>query len=213
MAFNNRYRPKTVSDIVFPAGTTRDDVYLQVNREIPAPTLIYGPFGSGKSAGAAAIARTLMVDNYEFNVMQRAGARITTVAQLSNITQFLEHVPVMANYKIVVIDELDSMPQPVQTALRDVMDTTSRHGVVLATANNLARIDGGLQDRFTKIYWGEPVPKLWLPRARQILASEGVAVADDILLTVLTNAGVSVREIMRALEDLADIARAEAAKR
>ncbi len=206
IAFLDRHRPKTISDLVFPDDAVAEEINRQVARKMPRSTLLHGPFGSGKSVAAEVIANTILDDTFYYNGQSWIGSKLSTAAKVDELRSFLGYVPYGANFRVAIINEIHGMPADAQMALRDIMDGIERHAVLIATANSTDKIDAGVYDRFTKIYCGQPVPTQWLRRARRILAAEGVKVPDTVLLGVLNDHRTSIRDIMRGLEDLADMA-------
>ena len=209
MSFLERHRPQSVGQLVFASDLTREQISMQMARTPPRCLLLHGPFGSGKSVAAEAIARTLLDDNYEFNVITKPADQIT-IGSIDGIRRFFGLVPVCAPFRLAVINELHKVKPDVQVALRDVADTIDPYGFIVATVNDMSAVDPGILDRFSHIFLDQPVGERWMGRARQILAAEGVVVPDATLLSILKNNDRSIRTIMRALEDLVDMARANA---
>ncbi|MEI8395312.1 MAG: ATP-binding protein [Rhodospirillaceae bacterium] len=206
-SFLERHRPTAISELVFADDAASDEIHAQLSRALPRSILLYGPFGTGKTATAKVFANTILDDTYNFNGKFWTGSEFVSVSKVAEVRSFFSYTAVCARFRAGIIDELHAMPFGAQMALRDVMDSIGGSAVLIGTANDLSKVDAGVLDRFTQIYWGQPAPTRWLPRARQILAAEGLMVPDATLLSVLTDAGSSIRSIMRNLEDLVEMAR------
>ncbi|MEI7606331.1 MAG: AAA family ATPase [Rhodospirillaceae bacterium] len=211
MPFVQDHRPVQFGDLVFADVRTEKEVNMLITRNHPGNLLFVGPYGTGKSVAAEVIANTLLDDTFVFNGRATAGTMLTTIPQVNSLGNFISYPPMGgARTRVLIINELDAMSSGLQVALHEVMDRMGNLGVVIATANHAEKITGGLMSRFRPIHWAEAVPNRWLPRARQILEAEGVQVDDAELLVVLERAHGDVRVIMRNLEDLTDMARAQA---
>lgn len=212
MPFAQDHRPVQVIDLVFPDGRTESLVNMLLTRNHPGNILFVGPYGTGKSVVAEVIANTFLDGTFVFNGKATAGTMLTTIPQVNSLGNFISFPPMDgAPFRVLIINELDALSNGLQVALHEVLDRMGNLGVVIGTANHPEDISGGLMSRFRPIHWAEAVPNRWLPRARQILEAEGVRINDAELLIVLERAHGDVRVIMRNLEDLVDMARAQAA--
>ena len=214
LLFLNKHRPMSLNDLVFPNNTIEQEIRRYVSQRIPRSLILYGPFGSGKSMIIDVIARVLSGDGYEHNrTLFFSATEKDTVAKIATIRKTFDLVPFGSSYHVAQINELHTMPANTQVVLRDVLDTCQNYSnaVILATANDLSKVDGGVRDRCAIMYVGEASPDRWLPRTKQILAREKVVLPDDIVLQQLTNAvgngRGSIRTIMATLHALVEQAR------
>jgi hypothetical protein len=208
--FTHRNAPVTFEELVFANEDDGNDLSAFAHRHRFDHMLLYGPNGSAKSATAAVIVAVRQQLIAAPNVMlERYGARDLN----GNLEPVLNSVGLLLSPAFggddepyVIIEEVDQMTTNSQYDLRMLMDTL-KCGKLIMTTNNFEGVDRGIRDRSEKFELLHPTPQQWLPRARQILANEGVVVSDPKLLGVLKKAGTSashptVRDMMRALAEL-----------
>ena len=145
MAWREKYRPKSVTDMVgchdFVADATSWD-------NIPPAILYVGPSGTGKTTAAYALARDYMGEYFDpmnFIVSNASDERgIDYVRELIHVAK---QGGVGVARKIVLLDEADNLTGPAQKALRQVMETTSDQTIFILTANDIFGLHAAIQDR------------------------------------------------------------------
>jgi replication factor C subunit 3/5 len=143
-----KYRPKTLNDVI------GHDIKISVlknmleKKNIPH-LLFYGPPGTGKTSTIIALAKDLYGSNYknfvkELNASDDRG--IDTVR--TTIIDFCKRSTNRNNdIKIIILDEVDSMTNEAQNALRGVMEQYNKTTRFCLTCNNINLIISGLRSR------------------------------------------------------------------
>ncbi len=207
MSIIEKYSPKVLEDIVYPSTQSQQEIqYYKLSRVYtnPGNILLFGPYGTAKSTIARILAHDILDENYEFNTMELKGTSFTTAGQLRNkISGMCERVPVGSQYKVVIIDELDTMSSIAQCELRSLMDQFINDCVFMLTANVIENVDAGVMSRSRCVRIGRANPDAWLDRFKMILNREKVFnVSDGDIMKILNGSNGDIREILRNIQML-----------
>ena len=152
-----KYRPKEFSEIV-----GQDEIIKAIKSRVGdnpqlcnLPHLIFeGKAGTGKTTTAKVIAEMLDTDFMELNSSEERG--IDTVR--GKIMSFCKHLSfhVEAPFKILFLDEMDSMTSDAQLALRPMMERYAHNTRFFIGCNYLDKIIQPIQSR-CKVYRFRPV--------------------------------------------------------
>jgi replication factor C small subunit len=175
--FNNlyveRYRPKTLTDIVL---TTEERQYfesLKSKEEIPN-LLFAGNPGTGKTTLSKIIATDILDCQYLYiNASDENG--IDTIR--SKVIGFASTKSLDGKLKIVLFDECDALTLDSQKALRNVIEEYSHNTRFIFTCNYLFKIIPALQSRCQIFNLTPPLDGV-LNRVVAILKHEGITVPD-----------------------------------
>ncbi|KAL8999727.1 MAG: hypothetical protein Q9169_001544 [Polycauliona sp. 2 TL-2023] len=155
-------RPKTLNDV-----TAQDHTITVLQRTLQASNLphmlFYGPPGTGKTSTILALAKELYGPEMfksrvlELNASDERGISIVREKvkdfarmQLSNPPLHYKDKHPCPPYKIVILDEADSMTQDAQSALRRTMETYSKITRFCLICNYVTRIIDPLASRCSK---------------------------------------------------------------
>jgi replication factor C small subunit len=179
-----RYRPRKIDDVVNQEEVKeRLKPLLEKKGELPH-LLFAGPPGSGKTSTALVIARELLgelVGDYslQLNASDERGIdavreRVKTFASYSDRR---EGVP----FRLVILDEADEMTRDAQTALRRIMEETSRYTRFILICNYSSNLIEPIQSRcaifrFKKIGRDEVTARL-----KKIAKNEDVKATEKVL--------------------------------
>lgn len=168
-----KYRPKTLDDIVIDADTKqliRD--YCQ-QQEIPN-LLLTGNAGIGKTS----LARIIVNDQLKCQFLYINASDENGVDTVRNkITGFAQTKSIDGRIKIVLLDEADGISDSGQRALRNVMEEYAKYTRFILTANYEHRIIPALQSRCQTLRL-QPDQKEVLMRCINILKQENVKLDD-----------------------------------
>ncbi|KAL8807757.1 MAG: hypothetical protein Q9223_002942 [Gallowayella weberi] len=157
-----KYRPKNLKDV-----TAQDHTITVLERTLQASNLphmlFYGPPGTGKTSTILALAKELYGPEMfksrvlELNASDERGISIVREKvkdfarmQLSNPPLHYKNKYPCPPYKIVILDEADSMTQDAQSALRRTMESYSKITRFCLICNYVTRIIDPLASRCSK---------------------------------------------------------------
>lgn len=142
-----KYRPKSLDDILGQNQIiSRLKGYL---KEGNLPNMLFsGSAGIGKTSSAIALARQLFGKNYERNFLELNASDDRGIDVVRNtIKDFARTLPFDANYKIIFLDESDSLTADAQQALRRTMERYTKTCRFILSCNYSSRIIEPIQSR------------------------------------------------------------------
>ena len=155
-----KYRPKTLQDVAAQDHTINVLRKMLMSANLPH-MLFYGPPGTGKTSTILALARDLFGPELsksrvlELNASDDRGIdivreKVKNFARVSVSQPGSKSTYPCPPYKIVILDEADSMTQDAQSALRRTMETYSRITRFCLICNYVTRIIEPLASRCSK---------------------------------------------------------------
>ncbi len=146
-----KYRPKTLNE-VFNQKETIDGIKALLKSPATMPHFLFaGPPGTGKSTVALCIARQLMGDSFrglvlELNASDERGIGVVR-ERIKGFSQIIQATPSGVQFGLVILDECDEMTKDAQTALRRIMETSSRTSRFILICNYQSGIIEPIQSR------------------------------------------------------------------
>lgn len=160
MMWVEKYRPKKLKDVV--ANKIIKTIFMEAisekNKPIPH-MILFGPPGTGKTSIILALAKELYGPNiyhervYEFNASDERGIDSVRYTY-KNIAESLigkadPNYP-SPPYKLIILDEADTMTQDAQSALRVTIEKNSKNTRFILICNNIHPISTQILSRCAK---------------------------------------------------------------
>ena len=178
--------------------------------------LFYGPPGTGKTSTILALAKELFGPEMfksrvlELNASDERGISIVREKvkdfarmQLSNPPpQYRDRYP-CPPYKIIILDEADSMTQDAQSALRRTMETYSKITRFCLICNYVTRIIDPLASRCSKFRFKTLDQGNAKKRLEEIAQNEGVRLEDKAVDTLIKCSEGDLRKAITFLQSAA----------
>lgn len=196
-----KYRPKKLSEVVGHREIVeRLSAYVK-SRNLPH-LLFAGPAGTGKTTCAIAMARELFGEGWRqnFHELNASDERGINVVR-GKIKDFARTAPIGdVGFKIIFLDEADSLTSDAQAALRRTMEMYSHICRFILSANYSSRIIEPIQSRCA-IFRFRPLSdedvKAFI---RMIVEREGLEITDDALDAIAFIARGDMRRAINALQ-------------
>lgn len=200
--FQNKYTPHAFDDLVFTNSNTRKRLLEYANNQRHQSLIFHGPYGTAKTTTANLIAKERMkgLQALDVDFLRAFEVESETFDRIYN-TWTLQRISGVG-VPVTIIDEIDHVPNSIQYRLRWDLDRLAEQGGYIFTTNNVHAIDKGIVDRCDVVEFPAANTEQWLDRARDILRQEGVEMPDQKLRELLSTCDGSIRDLMRALEDV-----------
>ncbi|KAM0332451.1 hypothetical protein ACHAQA_002732 [Verticillium albo-atrum] len=210
-----KYRPKTLSDV-----TAQDHTVTVLQRTLQASNLphmlFYGPPGTGKTSTVLALAKELYGPELiktrvlELNASDERGISIVREKvkdfarmQLTNPTADYKKRYPCPPFKIIILDEADSMTQDAQSALRRTMETYSKITRFCLICNYVTRIIDPLASRCSKFRFKSLDQGNAKRRLEDIAKNEGVELEDGAVDALIKCSEGDLRKAITFLQSAA----------
>jgi len=213
-------RPRTLADV-----TSQDHTTQLLQKTLRTPNLphllFYGPPGTGKTSTILALSKQLFGPDLfrsrvlELNASDERGISIVRTKIKDFARQQLSVLPAgpageeyrklypCPPFKIIVLDEADSMTQDAQSALRRTMETYSRITRFCLVCNYVTRIIDPLASRCSKFRFKSLDSSDAKKRLENIAKAEGVSLDDAATDALVRCAEGDLRKAITFLQSAA----------
>jgi replication factor C subunit 2/4 len=207
-----KYRPKSVDEV-----SHQGDVIGSLRKAIEEKNLphliFYGPPGTGKTSTILAAARELFGKDYRSRVMELNASDERGIAVVRNKIKSFAQVAVSSQtersgmdapppYKLIVLDEADSMTTDAQSALRRTMETYSKVTRFCIICNYISRLIPPIASRCAKFRFKALPAEAMIERLRFISDQEGVEIAPEGLVELMRLSEGDMRRAIQMLQSL-----------
>ena len=189
-----RYRPTSLDTYIGNEHLkSKVSVYLE-SGDLPH-LLLYGKAGTGKTTLAK-----ILVNNIECDYLYINASDENSVDTVRNKVRGFASTMGFKDYKIIILDECDYITPNAQAALRNLMETFSKHCRFILTCNFVERIIDPIQSRCQSFQVIPPSKKDVALHIHQILKEESIASKmDDV--AGLVNAGYpDIRRVINSCQ-------------
>ncbi|RXW17971.1 hypothetical protein EST38_g7885 [Candolleomyces aberdarensis] len=208
-----KYRPKTIDDVSAQEHTVAVLRKTLTSANLPH-MLFYGPPGTGKTSTILALARQLYgPDNFrnrvlELNASDERGISIVR-EKVKNFARQTPRAQAVASdgktypcppYKIIILDEADSMTQDAQGALRRIMETYAKITRFCLVCNYVTRIIEPLASRCSKFRFTPLDTSSSFSRLSFIAKEEGIDISSQVIDTLIASSHGDLRRAITYLQ-------------
>lgn len=206
-----KYRPRSVDDVAY-----QDEVVAVLKKSLQnsdLPNLLfYGPPGTGKTSTILAASRELFGDMYKTRVLELNSSdergidvirqKVKTFAQLTASGTRPDGKP-CPPFKIVILDEADSMTRPAQAALRRTMEKQSKTTRFCLICNYVSRIIEPITSRCAKFRFKPLSEEILSKRLREICEKEAIKCDDEAIKGLMYTSEGDLRKAITFLQSAA----------
>ena len=195
-----KYRPQRLEAI-----KGQDDIVERLQSYIDQrdlPHLLFsGGAGIGKTTAATAIAREVYGDDWrgnflELNASDQRGIDVVR----DRIKNFARSAFGGQDYRIIFLDEADSLTSDAQSALRRTMEQFSDNTRFILSCNYSSKIIDPIQSRCAVFRFSPLADDAIAAQIDEIAAAEGIEVTDDGREALIYAAGGDMRRAINSLQ-------------
>lgn len=177
--WTEKYRPETLGEVIGHKQIV-DRLKAFIKKDSVPHCLFAGPAGTGKTTCALAMAHDLYGDNWKQNFMETNASDERGIDVVRNkIKDFARTRAFQASFKIIFLDESDSLTSEAQQALRRTMEKFSDACRFILSANFSSKIIEPIQSRTAVFRFNrldeDPIEKY----LNQIAKSEELEISDE----------------------------------
>ena len=195
-----KYRPQTLDDIKGQADIVeRLQSYID-QHDLPH-LLFSGGAGIGKTTAATAIARQVYGDDWQGNFLElNASDQRGIDVVRDRIKNFARASFGGYDYRIIFLDEADSLTSDAQSALRRTMEQFSDNTRFILSCNYSSKIIDPIQSRCAVFRFSPLSDEAVAAQIDEIAASEGIELTDDGREALIYAAGGDMRRAINGLQ-------------
>ena len=196
-----KYRPKTLDDV---AGQSEIIERLKTYAKIKnVPHLMFaGPAGTGKTTSSLALAKEVFGDTWKqnFNELNASDERGIGIIR-GKIKNFARTAPIgKASFKIIFLDEADSLTSDAQAALRRTIEKYTHICRFILSVNYSSKIIEPIQSRCT-VFRFRPIKADDIKKyMRKIASNEKLEITPDGLETIIFISRGDLRKAINILQ-------------
>ena len=189
-----KYRPSNL-DTYIGNDHLKDKVSVYLESGDLPHLLLYGKAGTGKTTLAKILVKNIECDYLYINASDENNVE-TVRTKVKNFASTMG----FKDYKIIILDECDYITPNAQAALRNLMETFSKHCRFILTCNFVERIIDPIQSRCQSFQIIPPSKKEVAKHIHDILLKENV-MSDMKDLKVLIDSGYpDIRRVINAAQ-------------
>ena len=187
-----KYRPTTMDTYIGNEHLkSKVSIYLE-SGDLPH-LLLYGKAGTGKTTLAKIIVKNIDCDYLYINASDENSVEVVRdkVKNFASTLGFQE-------LKVIILDECDYITPNAQAALRNLMETFSKHCRFILTCNYVERIIDPIQSRCQSFQIIPPDRKQIAQHLSNILTNENVNYELDNIVTIVNGSYPDIRRVINS---------------
>ena len=189
-----KYRPTNLDTYIGNEHLkSKVSVYLE-SGDLPH-LLLYGKAGTGKTTLAK-----LLVNNIECDYIYINASDENNVDTVRTKVKSFASTIGFKDMKVIILDECDYITPNAQAALRNLMETFSKHCRFILTCNYVERIIDPIQSRCQSFQIIPPSKKEVAIHTSQILNTEGIYFENEQIVTMVNSSYPDIRRIINAVQ-------------
>lgn len=206
-----KYRPKYLNEIIQTNNLI--DLFQNIINTGKMPHLLfYGPPGTGKTSSILALGRELYGKYFssriiEFNASDDRGINAVREKITSEAKKFVAEIieddkVIIPPYKIIILDEADSMTDEAQDALRVIVEQYSSVTRFCFICNYINKITDSIKSRCVVLHFKKLDNTCMIKKLKTIAEIENMSLDNNIYNTIISVSGGDMRKAIMLLQNL-----------
>lgn len=199
--FVEKYRPHTIED-VYLEEKNRVSIHSFITTKHFPNLLFYGPSGTGKTSTIIAMAKMIYKEKYNLMVLELNASDNRNIQVVRKIIKEFASCKTLFNtgYKLIILDEVDSMTNDAQFCLRRIMEAYSENVRFCFICNFVGKIIPAIQSRCSKFKFSNLNIFQIRVRLEQIMKEEDIQINDDVMILIMTHSNGDMRKILNYIQ-------------
>lgn len=207
--WTSKYLPR-INDVIGQDHIIKVILKFIKNKSLPH-LLFYGPPGTGKTSVAHAIKymiykgdRQRIADNVlELNASDENGINVIRgiVINFANMCVSSSYNDTENKYKLIILDEADSMTSEAQTALKKVMETTCAITRFIIICNYESKIISPLKSRCVEFCFKQISDESMIKKLQQIAKNENLSFTENALQLISKISSGDARRAINTIQN------------
>ena len=199
--FVEKYRPHTIED-VYLEDKNRVSIHNFINTKNFPNLLFYGPSGTGKTSTIIAMAKMIYKEKYNLMVLELNASDNRNMQVVRKIIKEFASCKTLFNngYKLIILDEVDSMTNDAQFCLRRIMETYSENVRFCFICNFVGKIIPAIQSRCSKFKFSNLDIFQIRERLDKIMLEEDIQINNDVMNLIMTHSRGDMRKILNYIQ-------------
>lgn len=206
-----KYRPKKLNDLTQDENLVKLFKNMITSHNIPH-FLFYGLSGTGKTSSILAMGREIFKEHFsdrviEFNASDDRGInavrdKISNEAKKYVTEMTSQDGSKIPPFKIIILDEADSMTDEAQDALRVIIEQYSGVTRFCFICNFISKITDAIKSRCTAVYFKKLSNECMIDKLNSIAITESMDIPIQILNTIINVSNGDMRKAIMLLQNL-----------
>jgi len=196
-----KYRPKTIKDVYLEEKNQISITNFIATKNFPN-LLFYGPSGTGKTSTIIAMAKTIYNEKYNLMVLELNASDNRNIQVVRKIIKEFASCKTLFNtgYKLIILDEVDSMTNDAQFCLRRIMETYSENVRFCFICNFVGKIIPAIQSRCSKFKFSNLNTSQISSKLEEIMKEEEIEIDDEVMKLIMNHSNGDMRKILNYIQ-------------
>ena len=227
-ALYRKYRPAVFGDVIGQEPVTKTLKNQIKNATFAHAYLFTGTRGTGKTTCARIFAKAInclspvdgepcgecevcrgITDGSVTDVIEIDAATNSGVDSVRELREEVAFSPVLAKYKVYIIDEVHMLSPAAYNALLKTIEEPPSHAVFILATTEVNKVPSTIASRCQRFDFRRVNVGTLVEHLKKVVASEGAEMDDESLLTVARLGDGSVRDSLSVLDKVIGLSSAE----
>ncbi|MCW1292813.1 MAG: replication factor C small subunit [Candidatus Parvarchaeota archaeon] len=203
----DKYRPKSFDDVVGQEEAVRKLKAMAETKTVQH-LLFSGPPGVGKTTCALILAKESLGENWQDNFMQlNASDDRKLITIQTKVKEFSRSKPLNSSFKIIFLDEADSLTSEAQQALRRMMEDYGENCRFIFSVNYQSNIIEAIQSRCVIIRFKSLDKSAVFSLIDKISNSENLEIDEEAKEALFNSTMGDLRRLINLMQSIASVSK------